>query len=258
MQFAAETASGAIVGEYASGGGEPALILHGGPGMSDYTEPLADELSRSFRAIRYQQRGKSPSTTTGPLTVEAHVADALAVLDDLGLERAWAVGHSWGGYLAMHVAAAEPQRVSGLVAIGTLGAVGDGGLATFDATIKASFREHYGRPPADDEPFELWWPLYFPQPSKAPPFPRIETTGPEETWESLRHHFQRRTLVDHLPAFRGPALFVHGRRDPLPCEASLESAELIDGARVELVEECGHWPWLEWPGSVAAAVGTLL
>jgi pimeloyl-ACP methyl ester carboxylesterase len=122
MQFAAETASGVIVGEYAPAGGEPALILHGGPGMSDYTEPLADELSRSFRAIRYQQRGKSPSTTAGPLTVEAHVADAFAVLDELRLERAWVVGHSWGGHLAMHVAAAEPQRVSGLVAVGTLGA----------------------------------------------------------------------------------------------------------------------------------------
>jgi proline iminopeptidase len=222
--------------------------------MSDYTESLAPELGDAFSPIRFQQRGVAPSTTSPPLTVEAHVADALAVLDALGIDRAWVVGHSWGGHLAMHVAAAEPNRVLGLVAIGTLGAVPDGGLAQFSATMKSRFREFHGREPKDEEPFELRWPLYFPRPDAAPPFPGIQTTGPQETWDSLLDHFERQTLVERLPAFRGPAVFAHGRADPLPYEASVASAELIDGALVELIDDCGHWPWLEFPGSVAAVL----
>ena len=48
------------------------LILHGGPGMSDYTSSLADELVEEFTVYRYQQRGLAPSTTDGPFTVETH------------------------------------------------------------------------------------------------------------------------------------------------------------------------------------------
>jgi NAD(P)-dependent dehydrogenase (short-subunit alcohol dehydrogenase family) len=52
------------------------LILHGGPGLSDYTAPLAAELTDAFTVISYQQRGLAPSVTSGPFTVSQHVADA--------------------------------------------------------------------------------------------------------------------------------------------------------------------------------------
>ena len=82
--------------------------LDGGPGLSDYTAPLADELADGFRVLRYQQRGLAPSVTTGPFSVEQHVADAVAVLDAAGAGRAYVVGHSWGGHLAMHLAVRAP------------------------------------------------------------------------------------------------------------------------------------------------------
>src|SRR5206468_16741 len=95
------------------GAGRPAgsrgdqLLLHGGPAMSDYMGLLAPELD-GWQAIRYQQRGLPPSAETGPFTVEQHVADAVAVLDELGVDRAVALGHSWGGHLALHLAVAHP------------------------------------------------------------------------------------------------------------------------------------------------------
>lgn len=119
-------------------------MLHGGPGLSDYTDPLAEELAPYFDIVRYQQRGLPPSLETGPFDVETNVEDAIAVLDALALERVWLIGHSWGGHLAMHVAVAAPHRVRGLVLISPLGAVPDGGLAALSATVQARY-ETYSR-----------------------------------------------------------------------------------------------------------------
>lgn len=80
-----------------------ALVLHGGPGMgAEYLVALIEELDGLFETALPQQRGLEPSTLEGPRDVETHVADAIAILDQLGWERAWLIGRSWGGHLAMH------------------------------------------------------------------------------------------------------------------------------------------------------------
>jgi proline iminopeptidase len=77
--------------------GRPALLRHGGAGVPDYMGECAEALDGLFETIRYTRRGTPPSGGDPPYTVEAHVADAVAVLDHAGLERAWIVGHSWAG-----------------------------------------------------------------------------------------------------------------------------------------------------------------
>ena len=57
----------------------------------------------------FQQRGLEPSTIAGPFTIEQAVADIGSVIDGLGWERAWLVGHSWGGHLAFHAAVVDPR-----------------------------------------------------------------------------------------------------------------------------------------------------
>src|SRR5215831_7070952 len=106
-----------------SGSGRPLLVLHGGPGVNDYGDWFAGELA-GWDALRYTKRGVAPSVTDGPFTIEQHVSDALAVLDQPRVDAATVLGHSWGGYLAMQLAAREPGRVSALVLAETLGAVG--------------------------------------------------------------------------------------------------------------------------------------
>jgi pimeloyl-ACP methyl ester carboxylesterase len=126
IEFDVNVAGGTIRG-WQTGAGPPALILHGGPGLSEYTAPLAAELAVQFTAIRFQQRGLEPSTMSGPFDVGQHVADVIAVMDAAGLDKAYVVGHSWGGYLAMHLAVEHQERLLGLVVVDPLGAVGDGG-----------------------------------------------------------------------------------------------------------------------------------
>jgi proline iminopeptidase len=63
------------------------------------------------------------------------VDDARRVLDALGSDQAWVVGHSWCGHLAPHVAEALPERLFGPLAVDPLGSVGNGRWPEFDEEI---------------------------------------------------------------------------------------------------------------------------
>ena len=262
------------IATWSRGTGPQALILHGGPGLSDYTPALADELAVAFTCTRYQQRGCSPTTVRAPYSVETHMGDAVAVLDALAIERTLVVGHSWGGHLAMHLALAHPRRVSGLVVVDPLGAIPDGGdaalaqaltrrLAPADAARATELDERAlaGEASPDDalEGLRLVWPGYFADPGSAPPMPPMELSIDcyADTFTSIREHFDRGTLLDGLPSCDIPAVFVLGRESPIPYGEGVRSAELMPRGRVEIVDDCGHFPWLERPGSVLAATAAL-
>jgi proline iminopeptidase len=254
-----------------SGSGPPLLVLHGGPGLSDYTFTLAPELEDGYSVTRFQQRGLAPSTTDGPFDVEQHMADAIAVLDALDIHRACVVGSSWGGHLAMHLVARHEERFSGLVPVDPLGAVGDGGEADLGrilservpAELAAQAKEidelaMAGEGTAEDalKGLSLVWPAYFAVPDAAPP---MSVTGISlecyaRTWDSIHDHLARMTLQERLPSVRLPAVFVLGAQSPIPPEHGEASADLIPGARCRIEQGCGHFVWLERPGAVRAAV----
>jgi pimeloyl-ACP methyl ester carboxylesterase len=273
--FRVETSAGSVAGTRL-GQGPPALVLHGGPGLSgEYTEPLALELADMFDTIRYQQRGQEPTTVGEPYTVEAHVDDATAVLDGLGVQRAWIIGHSWGGHLAMHLAASRADRLLGLIVVDPLGGLPDGGEKELEENLTkrlapevaervnaldAELLAGRGGEAEMTEMMRLVWPFYFADPAAAPPMPPLRSSASvyAGTWESIRSHFAAGTLVSDLPRYRGPTLFIHGRESPIPPARSDESAQLIEGARLVVLSGVGHLPWLERPGSVAAAVREFL
>lgn len=267
------TPAGAIA-TWRKGTGEPALLLHGGPGLSDYTEGLAAELGSRFDTIRYQQRGLPPTTIRDPYTVEAHVSDAIALMDGLSIDRAWVIGHSWGGHLAMHVATAYSQRLLGLVVVDGLGGVGDGGEHEFEERLSAGLtpeqasrakelddRAMRGEGTEDEsiESLRIYWPNYFAHPETAPPMPPMHISLPcySQTLDSTREHLAKRTLERGLPFYQGRALFIHGRRDPIPYQAAEQSSALITGARMAILEDCGHIPWMEKPGAILDAVAAM-
>lgn len=270
--FEVAVGDGALHGHRA-GSGRPALLLHGGAAIPDYLDECADELDGLFETIRYTQRGTPPSVVGPPYTVEAHVADAVAVVDHFGLERAWAIGHSWGGHLALHLALAHPDRVAGLLLVDPLGA----DPAVFpdqDANLRRGLTDAE-RLRLDDierrrregavgeaelvERFRLVWPQFFVRPeSAAPPPARVGVQASIETNRSIADHFARETLARRLSELDLPVVFVHGEQDPLPTRSSTATAELIAGSRVEIIGDCGHFPWLEQPEAFRAAVERLV
>ena len=276
-RFAVEVPGGELRA-WRVGSGPPALVLHGGP-ISDLTEPLGELLAPVLECVGYQQRGLPPSTLEPPLDVDAHVRDAVAVLDAAGWERAWVIGHSWGGHLALHLAVAHPERLLGIVSVDGLGgAPPDGRWSDLDRNIfeRLAADDPAGAERAEeldrramagegtreemDESLALVWPYYFADPVAAPPMPRWEASVAlyGAVVASVHEHFGRGTLERGLPSFDRPALFVHGVSDPLPPASAEETAALLPDAQVVLVERCGHIPWLEQPDALFSAVSAFV
>jgi pimeloyl-ACP methyl ester carboxylesterase len=270
--FAVPVAGGTLRG-HRVGTGAAALLLHGGAAVPDYLGECAAVLDGLFETFRYTQRGTPPSDGGPPYTIESHVADAVAVLDRFELERAWAIGHSWGGHLALHLALAHPERLLGLLLVDPLGA-DPTVFADQDANLRRGLtaeqrsrideierRRREGRVSEAElaERFALVWPQFFADPARATPPPaRVGVQASIETNRSIAEHFRSKTLAHGLPDLTLRALFVHGEEDPLPLRSSTATAVLIPGARIEAIPECGHFPWHERPAAFRVAVERLL
>ena len=76
----------------------------------------------------------------------------------------------------------------------------------------------------------------------------IPLEGEPTTMDSVAAHFAAGTLERGLPGLDMPVLLIHGEGDPMPLASTTDTAALIPGARVEIVEQAGHFPWLERRG----------
>src|SRR5262245_26284173 len=102
-------------------GGVPVLLLHGWPDTGRlWSQPIGPLTDAGYRLIVPDQRGYGRSDK--PDAVESYsvpllAADAAAVLDAAGVERAHVVGHDWGAAVAWLVASLAPQRVDRLAVL---------------------------------------------------------------------------------------------------------------------------------------------
>ena len=109
-------ADGADLAYRDDGRGLPLLALAGLTRDGRDFDYLARFLAPDVRLIRLDSRGRGGSDWTGPATytVGQEAADALALLDHLGLDRAAIIGSSRGGLLGMVIAATAKHRLLGL------------------------------------------------------------------------------------------------------------------------------------------------
>jgi pimeloyl-ACP methyl ester carboxylesterase len=264
---------GSLIG-WIQGTGPPVLLLHGGPGLNHtYLDDLGAELAAEFRVASYQQRGLVPSTLEGPFTVAQSIEDAIAVLDGLQWPRAWVVGHSWGGHLALRLAADRPERLLGALAVEPIGVVGDGGHAAFEAEMSArtSLERRRRAEELDErelsgegtdaefrEAMEIWWPAYFADPEQVPPMPPMRTSVPAYAGISAE-------MLDGLDLVAAQLADGHclyavlaGAASPIPWgQAARATVELSPRAWLTVVGAAGHFPWVEQPGCVLASLRRL-
>ena len=100
------------------GDGAPVLALHGLASSAHWYDLVAPLLRDRYRIIAPDQRGHGQTTqASGGYDWQSVASDAVGLLDALGIERAAVLGHSWGGNVAVNVAARYPERVSALVMI---------------------------------------------------------------------------------------------------------------------------------------------
>ena len=106
-----------------AGHGPPVVFLHGlGASMYAWRKNLPAVVAAGFRVIAFDNRGFGLSDKpSGPYDNAAYARLAIALMDSLRVSDAALVGHSMGGAIAAEVAIEYPQRVRGLILVGSAG-----------------------------------------------------------------------------------------------------------------------------------------
>ncbi|WP_330335399.1 alpha/beta hydrolase (plasmid) [Streptomyces sp. NBC_00536] len=104
-----------------AGRGTPVVLLHGFPQHWYGWRRLIPLLAGDHRLICVDLRGFGWSEApAGGYDTDSRVADVLALMDGLGLERAALIGHDWGAWTGFHLCLRAPERFSHFLALNML------------------------------------------------------------------------------------------------------------------------------------------
>jgi len=228
---------------YSLGGrGDPVVLLHGWGVSSQSLTGLAATLADGFRVLTVDLPGfgwsQAPPAAWGTLDYAGHVERLML---ETGLQRAAVLGHSFGGRVALRLAAAGPDRVSRLVLVASAGIrpPRGGGYYARVAAVKLT----------------RW---FFTLPGWGATGRRIHSAVSERfgsrdyrTAGSMRPTLVRvvnEDLAGILPGIRMPALIVWGDQDQeVPRSAMEAMAAGLPDARLVVFEGAGHFPFLDQP-----------
>jgi pimeloyl-ACP methyl ester carboxylesterase len=236
-----------------AGAGEPMLLIQGMSATHlTWGRPFLDQLEPHFDCVVYDHRGMGRSGRAEmPFTVADLAADALGLLDALGIESAHVVGISMGGMTAQELALAAPERIRTL----TLGATYCGGpegtlMATEDVQLLGAAMQS-GEPEqirramweinlspgfrSDDDRYAAFLEM-----AEALPAPR--TVVMEQMRACAGHDTSGR-----LGQLSVPTLVVHGVADRLLRVSNGKQIAALLSVEPALLEGVGHMFWWEQP-----------
>ena len=272
----ARVAANAIDIEYETLGdpSQPAMLLIMGLGAQLIHWPDAfcrGLAARGFRVVRFDNRDSGLSTSRAswgrpdlaavvgqvmrgeradvPYRLDDMAADAIGLLDALGIDRAHVVGASMGGSIAQLVAGHHWQRTRSLVSM--MSTSGRPELATADRDV---VRVILGRPPPEDREALVRYVVRVRQAVGSPRYPESEAEhralveralaraynpdGNDRQYAAVIASGDRVALLQKL---RVPTLVLHGEDDPLlPQEHARDTAMLVPGSEIEVYPGWGH------------------
>lgn len=259
------------------GKGEPVVVLSGGPGFSpDYLHSMTDGLRDRYAFILLHQRGTGrsviPVYDANALSLDTLVEDVDALRKELKKETLTIAGHSFGGILSMMYARKYPARVAALALIDSGGPTLKS-VAKFNANLEARFSDEdrakirewsdpetmkENRRQAILEITRAKTPAYFAERRKALPLMDAmdEQSFHDGVFWSVVPQMMSLDLRAGLEKVKAPVLVLHGRHDPL--QSAEEVHETFPGSKLEILEEAGHFPWIEQPERFRAVLGSFL
>lgn len=249
-----------------TGSGSPVVLLvHGFPLNRSMWDPQIGVLRGSgARVIAPDLRGfgASEAGPPGPLTMEQHADDLVALLDALGIvERVLFVGLSMGGYVAFAFWRRHSERVRAFVLADT--------RAAPDAPQQVIDREAMARAVED---------AHSPEPSIKNRMPRMfsrtlrqgapverqveammASTSPRAVADGERALALRVSSFATLPTISVPTLVIVGEHDQLtPPSDSAEIVSGVPGARLVTIDQAGHMSNMENPAAFNDALVSFL
>ncbi len=183
-------------------------------------------------------------------TLQDMAADAVALLDVLGIAKAHVVGASMGGMIAQLIAATYPDRVLSLTSV--MSTSGAPGLPGPSPEIRKRMMKPRPRNPSRDEAIvfgaEGLKQISYPDPARAPDaFESIAGRAFDRGYNPMGMKRQLLAIiadgsrVARLKSIKAPTLIIHGAADPLvPMAGSEDIARHVPDARLEIVDKMAH------------------
>lgn len=245
------------------GEGTPVVFLHGsGAGVSAAANWWLNlpEISRTHRTIAIDLTGfgQTIEPDDAPYGIRAWGEHIIRVLDALGIEKTWLVGNSLGGWVAFQFALDHPERVAGIISMGTGGAPRTKALASH---AKPTVSPEGIRRALED--FVVDKSLVSEELVNAR-FVAASRPGASERFARIieARDFDRENLpidIEKLRALTVPVLLIHGRQDTvIPMTRSLTLAGAMDHADLHVFSQCGHWSQVEKAGEFNELVSDFL
>lgn len=245
-----QTAPGELTHYHGAGDGLPVVFLHGsGSGVSAAANWWLNlpELSDHCQTIAIDLLGfgQTIAADGAPFGIKAWVEHIVRVLDALGIEKTWLVGNSLGGWVAFQFAIDHPERLAGIISMGTGGAPRTKALTSHarPTMTPAGIREAL---------------LDFVVDSSLVTNELVEARYAAASTEGAAERFRaviaaRDVDREQLPLDLGvlstldiPVLLIHGREDRvIPLSRSLQLATAIPHADLHVFSQCGHWSQVE-------------
>lgn len=235
-----------------AGSGDPLVYLHGAGDLGEWI-PALSALAEHHTVFRPDHPGFSGSDDCPDIdSVHDLAFFYLDLLDELGLDRVTLLGSSLGGWLAADLATIEPSRVSKLILVSAAGiraAEPAPDMFLLSATELAEL-VHYA--PAARAAAVAEAQQRAEDPAAFERYLRNRGATAHLAWNPYLHDPK---LPGRLHRVTAPALILWGARDRLlPASLARRWAELLPGARLEIIDEAGHLPLAEQAGAAVAAV----
>ncbi|HJV51344.1 MAG TPA: alpha/beta fold hydrolase [Noviherbaspirillum sp.] len=259
-------AAGILTNYHDTGSGFPVLLIHGsGPGVSAWANwrLTMPELAKRCRVIAPDMAGFGFSERPAGIAynLDTWVAQAVGLLDALGIAQADVVGNSFGGALALAIAIRHPQRVRRLVLMGSVGVPfpitqGLDDVWGYQPSIETMRRLldifAYDRALVSDELAALRY-----QASIRPGFQESFSAmfpAPRQRWVDAMA-----SREEDIRALPHETLVIHGREDKvIPLSNSLALAQWIERSQLHVFGRCGHWTQIEHAARFNRLVGDFL
>ena len=255
------------------GDGPPLLFAHATGFHGLVWKPVADRLADTFHCWSFDERGHGDTAAPadGNFAWEGFARDALAVVDALGLQRPYGVGHSGGGAALLLAEQMRPTTFTALfgydpvvmapTVVAMRAAGGPNPLASGARKRRevfpskdAAFENYAGKPPLgvfDRDALRAYVDHGFFELDDGTV--RLKCRGEVEArvYEMASEH----GAWAGLPEIRCPVTFACGAEtDAFGPESMAAQADRVQGSRVEVLPGLGHFGPMQGPDAVAAAI----
>ena len=246
--------------DYDVHGGGPPLLLIGGLGFGRWAWfRQVPAFARHFRTITFDARGERDLKGG----VADLAADAVVLLEHLGVKKAHVLGTSLGGFVAQELALMRPDLVDRLVLVCT--SYGRGGPETISPwaladmiglpSLNAERAVRKGLVAATSEAYRAEHPEEFEQLVRW----RLADSPSLSTYYGQMRAGARFDLSRDVGRITSPTLVIHGAEDRyVPAANATALAEAIPGSRLRVLDEAGHLVFIERYADVNREVVTFL